>query len=573
MVYAGGCYEHRRYVECLQSCNKLLDHESVEQSLKFKGIQVLKCKALFKIYQAEYRLLKNERDLLSAQEFYGREKSCHDKLCEVISHLGAALDDSYIDDEGSMYLDCAMIDFIRGTNQLNELHRCMLCLKQEYDLKRSHIVPRSALDIFRSGFVQHEGNKGLIVAGAHPSKGQVYHTEKTITKFMLCGDCEMLLNKGGEQDFLTKFFTKIYDPSSSEALMAGQKLPYEGWLYHFCIGFLFRAIAGFVGIPNVMNHHQVYGFFKKCRKFLLERNHDLSAFPRVYLFTNPTKVPYEYKNEWVSETLVEPAFFDLPEIRLNGNDCHFPEAHFFVAHLGILNLLVTFPPADDVLIPEQFVVNPKGSMYMVPSEEQRLKFLPEGLKSVFSRISENIREDMKEFFFRREKHFPPVALKTADQALQNTVGLVEAINADFKVLMKSESVNTLPPSFHIDDATRTLQLPLQYRIMVHATILVEAVSSTFTYFIGLVDQRQPFVIVYQHSDSKTKCFGCLISEDDLTLKKYIGSIPSAIHPEIMKQFDSITTTFGDIIPIILSSKGFKDMKMLMDYFKNRYDHA
>lgn len=106
--------------------------------------------------------------------------------------------------------------------------------------------------------------------------------------------------------------------------------------------------------------------------------------------------------------------------------------------------------------------------------------------------------------------------------------------------------------------------------MVHATISMQVPASTFTYFIGIVNPQQPFVIIYQRSTSGTKCFGCLVSEDDLTVKKYISGIPLMNHPGIVRELDSVTATLGDILPILLPSKGFKDMKMLIGYFKHRY---
>ena len=571
LEYANECYEHYKYDECLYSCNKLLSQELLEPSVGDQ-VEVLKCKALYKVFQRESRLLQMERGVLSSKEFHMREKSCYDKLREVISCLSAALDKGSIDYEGRICLDYGLIDLVRGTNELDKFGRCMLCLKQRDDIRRSHIVPRSILEVFRTGFVQHHGNKGLIVAGAQSSKAQLYHSEKTITKFMLCADCEMLLNQDGEQDFFNNFFSKIYNPSNTEALTVGQEISYEGWLYHFCIGLLFRVIAGFIGIPAVMNHEEVYSLFKLCRMFILDRSL-LPSLPKVHLFINPMKVPHEYRNEWINEALVEPAFFDLPNVRLNnGNTCFFPEAHFLIAHLGILNVVVTFSPACDVSMPEQFIVHPNGGVYQIPPEEQRLKFLPEGLKITFSRISENIKDDMTNFLFRREKPFPPVVSKTTENSQESMVGLVEAINADFSLLMKcSESrVNYLPISFHIDHVTKIFQLPPGYSLMVHATISVEAQASHFTYFIGIFNSQQPFVIVYKSSTSETKCFGCLVSEDDLTVKEYISGIPLKSHPSIVQQLNTLTATFSDILPIILRTKGFKDMKMLIYFFKNRY---
>lgn len=550
----------------------LLDQDSVEQSIKDQ-IQVLKCKALFKVFQSEYNKLQNERDEITSGECYQKENLCYEKLRELIGPLGAALDKDSIDDEAYAFLDYSMMHVISGVNELNKFHRCMLCLKQRADIKRSHIVPKSVLEVFRSGFVQHHGNKGLVVASTQSLKTQIYHSEKTITKFMLCSECETLLNKKGEYNFLNKFFTKIYNPSISEVLTVGQEIPYEGWLYHFCIGFLFRVIAGFIRIPNVMNHHEVYSFFRDCRNFLLEKSSP-SSTPKVYLLANPTKVPEQYKKEWVNETLVEPAFFDCPNVRLsNGNSCNFPEAHFLLAHLGILNFIVTFSPANDISLPEKFAINPNGGIYPLPPEKQRLRFLPDGVKMTFSRISESIKEDMHKFLFHREKPFPPVLSRAADKALQDTVGLIEAINSDFTQLMAEQSeskMNYLPKNFQVDKETKTFQLPPEYKLLVHFTMWVELLASNFTYFIGVFNLQQPFVIIYQCSVSETKCFGCLISEENFKVTEYISDVQFTKYSGLVRQFDAITSTLGDILPIILHTKGYKDLKMLLYFFRQRY---
>ena len=169
MEYANGCYEHYKYDECLYSCNKLLNQGSLEHSIK-NQIQVLRSKALYKIFRTEERLLRMEYGLISPKDFHTREKSCYDNLREVIGCLSIALDEGSIDNEGCMCLDYAMMDLIRGTNELDKFRRCMLCLKVRDDIRRSHIVPRSILEVFRTGFVQHQGKKGLIVAGVQSSK-------------------------------------------------------------------------------------------------------------------------------------------------------------------------------------------------------------------------------------------------------------------------------------------------------------------------------------------------------------------------------------------------------------------
>ena len=551
------------------TCDKLLEDGDFKQA-STQSLRVLQCKAQFKVYEQENLQLKNFLHSLSKDAIHKQKSSSLDKLHQIVRFLGAAHDEGTIDCEGSKYLDTAMINLVME-NELKKLNRCTLCLKNGVELKRSHIVPRSILDIFRRGFVQHQGNKGLTIAGGPDVL--MYHTDKTITKYMLCGSCEHMLNVCGEQDFLKSFFLKIYDPSRPECLSAAEEIRYGKWLYHFCIGLLFRAIAGFIGIPDVMNNNEVYSLFVKCRKFLLNEFSN-ESLPSIYLLVNPAKVPREYQGEWVSEALVEPAFFHCPRVRLsNGSNCDFPEVHFMLVHVGILNMVVAFEPAKDVPMPGKYIVDAQSGVYEVPPEERRLAYMPAGVKTSFTHISENIKEDMKAFLFRRQKPFPRVSSESVkgNTQLQDVVGLVQAINSDFSALFEQYggNFNFLPDNFRIDHETKMFELPSGYNLMIHSTTVVEKLKIKVSYFIGVTDGHQPFVIIYQCSNAGVKCFGCLVSKDDLTFQKYISKLPLEKYLSIAGELEGLTRDLGTILPIFLRTKGYKNMETLLHFYKHR----
>ena len=578
LVYAEGCYDHEMYEECILSCSRL-DKVSSLQSEKKGTVKLLLGKAFFQVYRKELMILENTYETYHAKELREKESSCYDKVHQTIKHLFDAHKLNTIDVLGSTYLDIAMMDIIRGVNELNKVSHCMLCLKREKNLRRSHVVPKSILGVFREGFVQHHGDKGLTISGVLSSKALKYHSEGTITKFMLCGACEMLLSVNGEEGFSKHFFSKLYDPLDQNCLKAKKELPYDTWLYHFCIGLLFRIVTGFIGVPYVANHGEIYSFIKICRSFLLNGKNSEYPLPSVYLLTNPVTIPMEYKNVWVHEALVEPAFFQLKTIRLSsGVSCFFPEVHFLIAHIGILNLIIKFSPAEDVKLPDEMRINPTGGVYVIPADEERLNYLPGGVKEVFTEVSGNIREEMKEFLFRREKDFPPEVSKSGENhPLKDAVGLVSAINADYDVLIeqsleKQTNLNTLPASFCVDHSMKMVSLPPNYKLLIHSTIGSE--ETKITLFVGVkaikkVDTCQPFVIFYQLSPTGIVCGGCLVSVDDCSIKEFIGGIPLQKNPQIFKGITKIAESIPDVLPIILKPKGFSNLKGLVEYFQLR----
>ena len=137
-------------------------------------------------------------------------KGCYEKAKNAILQLGYSLDNGTLDDEGSMLLDFAMIDYAREVNALNKCNRCLLC-RRWGKLCRSHICPESVLkEIAKENFEEGEAFTVASMTG----KPEI-RTPGTETKWLLCGTCEQLLSQCGETQFVDKFFSVCFILKSS----------------------------------------------------------------------------------------------------------------------------------------------------------------------------------------------------------------------------------------------------------------------------------------------------------------------------------------------------------------------
>ena len=132
------------------------------------------------------------------------------------------------------------------------MKQCSLCLQSRV-LRKSHLIPKSLYKVIRS-------EDGLVYASR--KKGSIY-TDKQIAVPLLCGDCEEMFSKKGEQVVCKEcyrgkgnFILRDKLKATSEMFTEGSKgwiipqtesrninLDYEAYLY-FGASIIWRASAG-----------------------------------------------------------------------------------------------------------------------------------------------------------------------------------------------------------------------------------------------------------------------------------------------------------------------------------------
>ena len=563
-------------------CQHILMLEQCDKGVQHLLISLL-VKSDYQLYLQENRWYLTYKDVLSEQNVH-HLKELKLQRAKVIIEQFTKYSIPIDDPELSMYLDIAMMECI-CFNELHKVNRCILCLKQFRKLQRSHIVPKSILQNFRKAMKQYSGNMLFQVDSTVTHAGSKYFSDKTLTRYMLCVDCEAILNVNGEELFYKHFFQRIYDPSNEDCLNLSYKIPYGNWLYHFCIGFIFRGISAFTGIPGISNFHDVYNIFTYCRKYLLNKELSIECLPSVHIFVNQTTALLE---EWLQETLVGPALFHFSKSKLDdGVSKPYPVAQFFLAKVGIINIVANFIPAGDTEITQ---IDPNGGVYDVPINDQR--YLLPGIKKAYSLFSSHHRKSFQNSLFKSDPYAPK---SRGDNDVymheRKSYKLAGSIDSDKERLQKQlEAEGTLfmkclPPNFKLDHARGIVEFPPPYTFLLHFNISLPEVldmpenpdisfNSTEVLFIGVkqVDQHVvPFFVLYEHDPKQCFYFGFVFSPDDYSVKDHISDVPLDSYPaSLAERIKEICVKFvPNAIPLAIKSCGFSNIHSLLYHYSHK----
>ena len=596
---------------CTELCCKFDLHEKCIELCSLKNqpssikLCLLKGKSLFYLYRREQDLLDRYSINLNDEEINFKRSSCYKTAEECIKMLGAALDQESIDSEGSKMLDLAMLDYIRETNKLNNLKRCLLCRKKK-TLMKSHLWPRSFLRRYSSSRGQDISSR--IFISFHSLKPR----EKSpgeVTYWMLCGECEQRISQNGED----KFASEIYDKVISEH-KDNITLPYGPWLYNFSIGLVFRVFLYF--IHGSTEHYYI---FHQCRQHLLKlsvKYKDLStskhnenvvssksvdstqhkeinseAFPLVYL-ANPTKLNVEHPRK----SMLVGALFDAGSAFFSGRYLTSGkldlsgQKHFIVVRLGNLNILLTLKASTDYCPPVGSLIKPQGGELLVPCEDNRWSLIPEGLWAAIDSTATVIEETSLHHYAYKSKsgHWkslsveeqePPIASKELGdkerllhRSLKEASSSPESSFVSRFLKTASPSLSFLPNEIklfqkHSYTKKGFLELPNSHVILLHGN--VNLTEDAFTLFLVANFQENLstlilYVIFVERIRGVQMAYGAYVCVDTnnkicitdslVDMKKF-----SEHHA---KRFEYYCHLVEEIFPFLLRTKGYRNIKEL-----------
>jgi len=116
--YAQGCYKNGNYDEAASICTDIIRSNPDEKTEHNHQAKQLKGKAVFQAYQRKMFYLMENRNKIDRAEEKKLQEECFGRMKEVIGLLGTALDQFYLDEEGSRILDWTMMDmqFVKQTD-------------------------------------------------------------------------------------------------------------------------------------------------------------------------------------------------------------------------------------------------------------------------------------------------------------------------------------------------------------------------------------------------------------------------------------------------------------------------
>ena len=575
--YSKQCYNIGLYNECKRICLNFLQSKDALDGKTHSEACVLLGKNEYMLYQQCNRRFQACKGPLTERDLVTWNESKFESAKLIIDSL--MKNNLVLDDELKKYVDFAMIECALS-NSLLKINLCMLCLKHCQKLKRSHIVPKSILQEFRKALADnYQGNKAFVMSDASIER---HYSDKTLAKYMLCESCESLLNVKGEQPFYNNFFRKIYNTSNENCLSLSHEIPYGEWLYHFCLGFIFRGIAAFCGIPDNARSGDVHNLFHCCRQYLLNMDDlSLEQLPKVQVFINQTFIPLEYEERWTSSVLLQPATFTMSNHRLDdGVITSYPASNFILAKLGIINIVIDLLSYSDKSM--ESVIDPSGGSFFIPKDENRV--LPVGLLDLYTGISVEGRKRKQNFLFRKDPFAPSFSRESTPTGAVKSFKLSAAISDDkdkFQQQVNKDGqmfFKCLPSQFILDHRSSEVKFPAPYVPLIHQNVeFVEDVALDgycLTLFIGVKvteELNMPFVVVYELNESEVIYFGYTFALDDYSVHEYITEVPlDSYHYAIRERVLDLVTEFMPItIESVLVCHGFANIASLLFHYQHK----
>lgn len=546
--------------ESIYWCQDILEHFGKFQNSLADNCKLLLGKSLARKYSQEQRLLEIKMDYFSAAEFGTNStiKGCYGKARNAILNLGYTFDVGILDDDSSMLLDFAMMDYTREVNALNECSRCFLCRKRK-KLHRSHICPESIFRaIAKESYKDSDPAKATVTSftGRHEVK-----TPKSDTKWLLCGACENLLSRHGETQFL-RFFRLLCPRITSTSIS------YDVEVYNFCVGISIRVLC-LTNFSSLSNTTEIYKFLVSCRNHLISLSGDDHSLPserkpEFFIFRNPIGL---YSTEGVREDIFSGILDSHFQVHISlyhlhsGEKSPIAEGHFLLIILGGLMILAKFSHDQSFDMPESFVpILPEGGVFFVPDEVQRWRDIPCGVMEILKESVLNIQARISEVFWGKtplsNKHKPTQLVPSWDTEVTLKPSLpisTELSNLQQELLseiMQEEitKVNLLPEGFDINPPVSKVTLPHSHKILKHnhvkhATVLLAA------------DQVSYYAIVIQQKNKRELTYGFKLQENEekYTIKSLLvtSSVEGAgvafldgVVPAIIEVLESLWKDFG-----------------------------
>ena len=620
LEFAGGCYQFGMYKKCVDVCAEMLKTSTYHQCSTLYRFKLLKGKSLFHIFN---RLIDELPAEVSPKDYYARQKldTCIEIAVEAVDLLGFVHDRGFIDKEGSKYLDLSMIYLISSDNALKRCERCLLCLqnlkrrtevldvkqqpedktggstmpssKQSKGLQHSHVWPKAVFNAFSSGLPKTSSQR-LFRLSSSTSFSQL-KSPKEITWFILCKGCEQLTGNIEEQ-FIRKFFKKIYDTSSPSKPLEAQTIKYGNWLYQFCISIFMRGIAVLPCNDTFkrLNADKLYELFAVCRNILMPNStqETYSAVPSIHLFVNPISPTLEESQLFstIHENLVSPAFLAVTDKHSSKIYFRSPsESCLFVAHLGILNVVVD---VRSVLTSCSHSIISEDGEYHVPCESERNLLLPQEVKKVFhaaahqNEVNETLMPDRL-----RDSHWSKSSGKSPQKHHEETFMIHQAQENDRKVLLQqgvrpavdptnAKNMNLLPRGFNIrrlKTNSGSVELPHGHQVLLHCEVRDSDSSydKGTTVFLAVGDGstkyplNKPYAIYHQYDPGMYINIGMFVSLDDLSVTGLLLDDEPKRYAQTLCDNHNFQENIQYTLMTVLYLTGFSTLKSYLPHAKNK----
>ena len=497
-------------------------------------------------------------------DIHERHNKCYMKARNAIISLGK----SNLDSEGSCMLDITMMEYATETNRLDDIRRCLLCQRKE-KLVRSHICPHSILKVFGAG-ATHPENLQVFETSSESSKVGRLKSPKQVTTYAFCKGCEKNLSTYGEQEFVPHFFHKIYSAGVPSNYESEQCIEYGPWLYHFCVGMLFRALIK-NSISSFFNSDEVYEFFLMCRSVLLNpslQHKSNCVLPHIYILFGPHKSnDQDQQYGFMNQVLTDYYSTIQTSSLLDGSAGPPYPAHYVLVHIGVINIIAIFSPSRSCILPAECQVNPIDGVFRVPAEKDRGNSFPPGLWGFYrlyalersnlwlERSMAPLKRSMEQMTIK-----PPASLDAVfhvEASVKSDIALFKTNTIPSPDPKYPRIITLLPAGFHFQPCPNPncIRLPDSHRILFHL-----AKGAKEVYFLAVGHDKSfnlstPYVLYSLCEPGLLFCCAFFIDPTHLTFKEFLPFWEGQALLERVVNVNELKANIQDTLRKMLRCKG------------------
>ena len=587
--YAQACYTYGYYRECTNICTKFrslyLEEKLGPKHNDLSELDLLYGKAMYYCCQPELRYLAVQEELLTQEELALVSNECISKLKICVSLLGKSLDKETIDEEGSEFLDYALMACAAEFDCLDQCNRCLLCRRGGQKLKKSHIWPNAVLKrIYKADY---EGTSKPFLFGKQRNKPKNF---KECTIHMFCLTCEGLLSQNGEEQF-----AKLLD--SDQGRPHSTQMTYGKWMYDFAVGMAFRLFTS-ESISYFVNHQEMYNLFLLCRKHLFTLTVKIDAtvcppfsevcgyqFNKLLINTFGEMCVYMmhcHAKHAPSQDPMIKYFSEFTHCSGSVATCQLSDAkldpsgriHFLEIYCNGFHFLVKFQASERCAIPNKFLIDRNAECCSVPLEDP--SSIPDGVWSVLRHlgvISFKSRmqtyQEMSDTTIQMVSSASPYLSAKSNNStdvleiLETTISGSAAASSMGPIIPPTNYFSFLPKEYVVRKDVTPVQLPEGHRIVIHLT--GQSDDLLMTYF--LCTNGSDYYIIIVHCDGKSGMQiteGVYISTDEVPVvtKFLIDNRPGLEDLPHPFTIDELQMIINQQFPSWLLSKGIKCLPQL-----------
>ena len=368
--------------------------------------------------------------------------------------------------------------------------------------------------------------------------------------------------------------------SEPHHLSQSKNIVYDRWLYLFCVGVVFRGIA-YISRKSYVNSNELYDLFVKCRECLLKAPHidNVANLPTVEILISPSLPNVgDEKHGFIHLAMRMLYQFTIGVTDLQNGTFSFPQkAHFVLAQVGIINILVKLSPSRDIPAPPGCVISSSEGVqvYHVPASEERYSLCYQGIWEVIHSTAQELMEawwQRPKQFCPQETHGPPDDVM--DLYNIEGSGFTDLHALDGKILaaqpssLQPTTLDFLPEGFHLDSSLHTVRFPDGHRIVSHKYFYEEPIKSVYFIAIGqtgVYSANKPYAVVHFSSPGLVIKVGFFIDIKELVALDFLPDRNTREMLQDIKVIEKIRNELHTNLFLILQEKGFCSLILLLEY--------